>query len=292
MSGHLAFPLTEGGSTPASLSSFFLRNVLRERIGFDGVIITDDLMMIGATSYLRNFPRTVKQAIIAGNDIIMLSSTPFLDDQIWTLLAQSMRDEEDFRQIVRESARRVLELKLTYLRGSSSIPVIPDPARVAAGIPDPQGSAFFLDLAARSVTFVKPDPPDSVFPITREEAGRVLLAGRFRDFFTFGRAAFPGALTYSYSSMTNASEIINVARNVDTIILCLSDSIDLRILRSLQQLDKRVIVFSILSPVHIESVPWVTGAVAVYSYAPESFAAGFSAILGRIPALGVLPYDK
>jgi len=41
----------------------------------------------------------------------------------------------------------------------------------------------------------------------------------------------------------------------------------------------------------LESVPWVTGAVAVYSYAPESFAAGFSAIIGRIPALGVLPYE-
>jgi beta-N-acetylhexosaminidase len=62
-------------------------------------------------------------------------------------------------------------------------------------------------------------------------------------------------------------------------------------LRNLQQLDRRVIVFSILSPVHIESVPWVTGAVAVYSYASESFAAGFSAITGRIPALGVLPYE-
>jgi beta-N-acetylhexosaminidase len=63
-------------------------------------------------------------------------------------------------------------------------------------------------------------------------------------------------------------------------------------LRNLQQLNKKVIVLSILSPVHIESVPWVTGAVAVYSYAPESFAAGFSAITGRIQAQGILPYGR
>jgi beta-N-acetylhexosaminidase len=43
--------------------------------------------------------------------------------------------------------------------------------------------------------------------------------------------------------------------------------------------------------VHLESVPWVDGAVAVYSYAPESLAAGFSVIIGRIAAEGKLPYE-
>jgi len=291
MSGHLAFPLLESGLAPASLSPWFLRDVLRERIGFKGVVITDDLMMIGAISHMGTIARTAKQAIAAGNDIIMFSSTPFLNDAVWTFLVSSMSDEEDFRRIVRASARRVLELKLTYLRGPLSIPYIPDPAKVAAELPDPEGSAFFLNLAARSVTFVKPASSDSVFPLTSDNAGRVLLAGRFRDFFTYGRLSFPNALTYSYSNLTDPGEIITVARNMDTIILCLSDNIDLRVLRSLQQLGKRVIVFSVLSPVYIESVPWVSGAVAVYSYAPESFAAGFSAIIGRIPAHGVLPYE-
>ena len=291
MSGHIAFPQMDSGSTPASLSSWFLRDVLRDRIGFNGVVITDDLMMTGASTFLGTTPLTAKQAIVAGNDIIMFSITPALNDQIWSYLLNSMRNEDDFRRIVRESARRVLELKLTYLRGPQSIPHIPDPAKVEAQLPDPEGSAFFLNLAARSVTFVKPVPADTLFPLTSENAGRVLLAGRFRDFFTYGRAAFPNASTYSYNNLTNPNDIIAISRNMDTIILCLSDTVDLRVLRSLQQQNKRVIAFSVLSPVYIESVPWVTGAVAVYSYAPESFAAGFSAIIGRIPALGVLPYE-
>ncbi|MCL2265350.1 MAG: glycoside hydrolase family 3 protein [Treponema sp.] len=291
MSGHLAFPQTEGGATPASLSSWFLRDVLRERIGFNGVVITDDLMMVGAYSYLGTIARTAKQALIAGNDIIMFSSTPLLFDPVWTFLLSSMREEEDFKKIVRDSARKILELKLTYLRGPSSIPYIPDPAKVEAELPDPEGSAFFLNLAARSVTFVKPENAGSLFPLAREDAGRVLLAGRFSDFFKYGRFAFPGAASYSYSASTDAASFAAVARNADTIILCLSDSTDLRMLRGLQQLNKRVIVFSVLNPVLIESVQWVTGAVAVYSYAPESFAAGFSAIIGRIPALGALPYE-
>ena len=291
MSGHLAFPMTEARNAPASLSSWFLRDVLRERIGFRGVVVTDDLMMTGATTMMGSLSRTAKQAIVAGNDIIMFSSTPLLYDPVWTYLVSSMRDEEDFRLIVRSAARRVLELKLTYLRGQGSVPYIPDLARVENELPDPEGSAFFLNLAARSVTIVKPNPASSVFPIAPESAGRVLLAGRYGDFFTYGRAAYPNAALYSFSSTTEPQEIAAYARNADTIIFCLSDYTDLRVLRALQNLNKRVIVLSVLSPVYIESVPWVTGAVAVYSYAPESFASGFSAITGRIPAQGILPYE-
>jgi len=291
MSGHLAFPLMDSGDMPSSLSPWFLREVLRGRIGFSGVVITDDLMMTGAVSYLGMLSRTAKQAVIAGNDIIMFSSTPFLNDSVWTYLVDSMRAEEDFRRIVREAAARVIELKLTYLKGSNSVPYIPDIARVQAELPDPESSAFFLDLAGRSVTIVKPVPAGLVFPLTAQNSGRVVLAGRYNDFFAYGRRAFPGALEYRYSAATDPYEIISVARNADTIIFCLSDNIDLRVLQNLQMLNKTVIAFSILSPVYMERVPWVTGIVAVYSYAPESFAAGFSAITGRIPAYGILPYN-
>ncbi|MDR2543184.1 MAG: glycoside hydrolase family 3 protein [Treponema sp.] len=296
MSGHLAFPMTQGGNTPASLSSWFLLDVLRERIGFNGVIITDELNMIGATSYLRNFPRTAKQAIEAGNDIIMLSSAPSINDQVWTFLYNSMRTEENFRAIVRNSTRRILELKLTYLRGENSVPYIPDLTRVAAELPSADASSFFLDLAARSVTVVKPSQAElnnveTPIPLTREKAGRVLLVGRYSGFFNYGRIAFPNASSFSFSAATDPQNLIAAARNADTIIFCLSDLFDLRMLRNLQHLGRQVYVLSILSPVHIESVPWVTAAIAVYSYAPESFAAGFSAMIGRIPALGILPYE-
>jgi beta-N-acetylhexosaminidase len=291
MSGHLAFPMTQAKDTPASLSSWFLNDLLRGRIGFKGVIVTDDLMMTGATSYLGSLSRTAKQALIAGNDIIMFSNTPLLYDPVWTLLLNSMKEDDSFRKVVRNAARRTLELKLRYLRGNGSVPYIPDPARVQTGMADHESAAFFLNLAARSVTIVKPSPSDSIFPVTKENAGRVLLAGKYGDFFSYGRTAFPDAVFYRYGGTADADSFISLARNADTVIFCLSDSYDLRLLRNIQQLNKKVIVFSVLNPVYIESVPWVSGAVAVYSYAPESFAAGFSAITGRIPAQGILPYE-
>jgi beta-N-acetylhexosaminidase len=291
MSGHLAFPNTSAASTPASLSSWFLKDVLRNKIGYQGIIITDDLMMNGAAVWAGSLSRGAKQALVAGNDIIMLSTTPGLYDAVWTFLLASMKEDAEFRMRVRDAARRVLFTKLRYLKGEGKIPYIPDLRKVETELPDPEGTAFFLNLAARSVTIVKPLPPDSVFPLKPQSAGRVLLAGNYDDFFKAGKAAFPGAASYRYTEFEGPAALVSYARNADTIIFCLSDAANLRLLRSLEPLKKRVIALSVLSPVYLESVPWVSGAVAVYSYASESFAAGFSAIIGRIPAEGRLPYE-
>jgi beta-N-acetylhexosaminidase len=287
MTAHLAFPNTQGGGTPASLSRWFLQDVLRDKMGFNGLIITDDLMMNGATIYTRSLSRAAKLALEAGNDIIMFSQTPFLHDSVWTYLLTSMRNEPEFRERVLDACRRVLTLKLEHLRGENKVPFVPDLQKVDAGIVDPEGTAFFLSLAARSVTIID---NNNVFPLTPENSGRVLLAGNFTEFFDVGRRAFPNAASFRYSNIQSGDELVNRARNADTIIFSLSNITGLRILQQLRHLGKRIIVVSVLNPVFLEDIPWVDGAVAIYSYAHESFVAGFSAILGRIHGEGILPF--
>ena len=287
MTGHLAFPNTQAGDTPASLSAWFIKDILRDRIAYRGLVITDDLMMNGATGYAGSLSRAAKQALLAGNDIIMLSKTPFLNDPVWTHLLSSMRTEPEFRERVRDACRRILEIKLEYLRGEKKVPYVPDLGRLDAGFAEPEAHAFFLSLAARSVTIVN---GADLFPLSPEKAGRVLLAGNFTDFFDAGRRAYPGAVSFWYSFSQSIDELLRYARNADTVIFCLSDRSGLRTLNELRQLNKRVIVFSVLNPVYLEEASWTDGAVAVYSYSTESFIAGFSAILGRIPGEGRLPY--
>jgi beta-N-acetylhexosaminidase len=283
MSGHLAFPQTEAASTPASLSSYFLKQILREKIGYKGLVITDDLMMNGATTHAGSISRAAKQALLAGNDIVLLSKTPNLHDAVWTALTLAMEEEDEFRERVRDAARRILELKYSRLRGE--VPYIPDLEKLAGELPSPEGAAFFLDLAVRSVTLIRGEP------LAAAEAGRLLIAGSYDDFFRAGKAAYPEAETYRWSSGRQTQNFVSLARNADTIIFCLSDTESLNYLRSIQDLNKRVIVISVLNPVYLESVPWVNGAIAVYSYAPESFTAAFSVLAGRIGAAGKLPYD-
>ena len=288
MSGHLAFPKTLAGEVPASLSEWFLTDLLRGKMAYDGLIITDDLMMNGATTFAGSLSRAAKQALLAGNDIIMLSKTPSLNDPVWTYLAASMKEEPVFNDRVRDACRRILTVKLQYLRGENKVPYVPDLKKVETSLTDPEGTAFFLSLAARSVTVVN---EKDVLPLSPEKAGRVLLAGNYADFFSSGKNAFPGAISYWYSSPYDVWDMLSYARSADTVIFCLSDKTGSRILEQLRSLNKRIIVFSVLSPVYLEDAPWADGAVAVYSYAPESFVAGFSAILGRIPGEGKLPFS-
>ena len=288
MSGHLAFPNTLAGEVPASLSSWFLKDLLRGRMAYNGLIITDDLMMNGATTFAGSLSRAAKQALLAGNDIIMLSKTPSLNDPVWTYLAASMKEEPVFNERVRDACRRILTVKLRYLRGEKKVPYVPDLKKIETSLADPEGTAFFLSLAARSVTLVN---EKNVFPLSPEKAGRVLLAGNYTDFFSSGKNAFPGAVSCWYSSPQNTWELLGYARNADTVIFCLSDRNGSKILEQLHGLNKRIIVFSVLSPVYLDDIPWADGAVAVYSYAPESFIAGFSAMLGRIPGEGKLPFS-
>jgi beta-N-acetylhexosaminidase len=201
-----------------------------------------------------------------------------------------MKEDGEFRSRVRDAACRIIETKLRFLSGDTAVPYVPDLAKIEDELSNPEAAAFFLDLAVRSATIIKGiSPEESALPLPPEKAGRVLLAGQYGDFFRAGRIAYPGAVSIRYP--VSQEELAAYGRNADTIIFCLSDETGLRLLRSLQVLRKKVIVLSILSPVYLESALWVDGAVAVYSYAPESFAAGFSAILGRIPAAGKLPYE-
>jgi beta-N-acetylhexosaminidase len=291
MTGHLSFPNTLAGDVPASLSSYFIKDILRDRMRFEGLVITDDLMMNGALAYSGALSRTAREALLAGNDIILFSSTPNLFDPVWTVLAAAMRDDPVFQSRVRESAQRIIETKLNYLK-REQVPFVPDLRRIEEELRNPAAATFFLDLAARSVTIVKDTDArgERVFPLSSDRAGRVLLAGSFDDFFTAGISAFPNSTAFWFQGR-NAAEFVRMASNVDTIIFCLADINDLVFLRSIRGLGKRVVIFSVLNPVYIQEAPWADAALAVYSYAPESFIAGFSAILGRIPAEGRLPFS-
>ncbi len=91
---------------PASLSPT-VHQVLRDDLGFSGVIITDDIAM-GALSEL---PNTTVQAILAGNDLIITTDYQNSFAELKQALAEGTLSEEQLDQAV----KRVLAWK--YYRG-------------------------------------------------------------------------------------------------------------------------------------------------------------------------------
>ena len=71
MVGHAFYPSLETSQTPSSLSHSVITGLLREELGFQGLVMTDDLDM-GAILNHYGLEETVRLAITAGNDVAMI----------------------------------------------------------------------------------------------------------------------------------------------------------------------------------------------------------------------------
>lgn len=71
MVGHAAYPSITGDNTPASLSKDIITDVLREELGYNGVVITDALNMSAISEYYDSATAAV-MALKAGADMILM----------------------------------------------------------------------------------------------------------------------------------------------------------------------------------------------------------------------------
>lgn len=167
MTAHVIFPAFEPDAIPATLSRRVLTELLREELGYEGVIVTDCLEM-HAISKSCGVPEGAVRAIEAGADLILVSHT--LEDQIASIKAVrdavlSGRISEDR---IERSLERVLTLKLKRISAGMA------PKEVEAGgvriplTPSEESEALLTELAQQSVTLVKDNgnlPLDCTKPI-------------------------------------------------------------------------------------------------------------------------------
>ena len=112
MVGHLLYP-TIDPDHPASLSSAAIR-ILRRDLGFDGIIVTDDLAMKGANG---GGPpaRAAVEAVKAGADMIVISSPPQQQADAYDAVLAAVRSGEIPSEQVRRSVERIRKVKEGYL---------------------------------------------------------------------------------------------------------------------------------------------------------------------------------
>jgi beta-N-acetylhexosaminidase len=116
MVGHLyhADYANGDGETPSSLSPRWIDGVLRGELGFDGVVISDDLEM-GAIREHFSLEDTVVKAVRAGMDILLFSNTadyrPGLTQDVLDILMSEAAADPVFADRIEESYRRIVALK-------------------------------------------------------------------------------------------------------------------------------------------------------------------------------------
>ncbi len=88
MPGHVIYKKAD--NNPASLSSFWLKDYLRKRLNFKGIIISDDLSMKGVADYIPDISERVLQALTAGCDVVLICNKP---DDVDKFLDQTGYDD-------------------------------------------------------------------------------------------------------------------------------------------------------------------------------------------------------
>jgi beta-N-acetylhexosaminidase len=164
MAGHFAVPaLTGDAALPASLASPVLHGLLRDGLGFDGLVITDALDMAGVAAGGARTAEVVA-AIAAGEDLLLGTVDEELQARMLAGLAEAASGGS-----IEPLARHALARRLADLRGW--LGGYEQPALSVVGCTDPRVLA--QELAARSITLVRDD--DGLLPLAGRPSTRVLV---------------------------------------------------------------------------------------------------------------------
>ena len=289
MGGHLLFPKIS--QETSSLSSVFLQDILREELGFKGIVVTDDLIMGGASVSGLTSAQISEKAIRAGNTLLLGSMNFRTLESIRQHFLSLMRRDASFRALVEDAVERNLEVKLQYLSQEIEEDLL-SPAQRLGKIPLASSQQALQETALRSVTLIRNEGT----PVSQEK--RTLLISTYFDMVTEGRRFFPRSdvLRYSYvplitPSLETLEEIKRLAPYYEQIIFNLTTPASVHYLQALRPWVDKLTVISSLSPILLEKTPWIQKCLIVYGINAPAYRAGFWALLGAYTPSGELPLD-
>jgi beta-N-acetylhexosaminidase len=119
MVAHILFPLIDNNA-PASLSKIIIGEQLRGTLGYEGVVITDDMTM-GAIAKNYGIEDAAILSVKAGSDILLIAHGYDLEKKVYDKLLSSVKSGQIKESRINESVRRILALKLKYNMSDQSV---------------------------------------------------------------------------------------------------------------------------------------------------------------------------
>lgn len=305
MTAHLYVPAFEPeAGVPATLSPAIMTDLLRGRLGFRGLIVTDAMEMAGITAAYGPEEAAIR-AVAAGVDIVLIPPEP---SRVAAALARAVREGRIAERKIDDSVRRVLEAKASLgLDRKRLVDIGALSERVAP--------PAFLDAAYRafesSVTLVKNE--GGALPLAATGKTVVLslssdpgdyFAGR--PFVTEMKKRDP-AIAAFYADGDTGSENLDAAlaacASADTVVVGLfsrlssgKGSVDLEpkhveLVRKAAALgpDRKVVAVSFGSPYFLGHFPEVTSYMCLYRNTPETQQIAVRALFGEMDVTGKLP---
>ncbi len=179
MAGHIMHPawtrainpdIKDEDIQPATLSPELLQGLLRDKLGFNGMIVTDASHMVGLTCRMKR-KDLVPGAIAAGCDAFLFFNDP---EEDFGYMMDGYKNGVITEERLQDALERILGLKAHMgLHKKTMEEIIPTVEGLAVvGCADHQ--AIAREVADHAITLVKNKQPD-VFPITPERYPRIYL---------------------------------------------------------------------------------------------------------------------
>ncbi|GAA0832714.1 beta-N-acetylhexosaminidase [Bifidobacterium pullorum subsp. gallinarum] len=164
MTAHVSFPAIESSDLPATLSHAVLTGLLREEMGFEGLIVTDCLEM-HAISKEYGIPEGAIRAIEAGADCVLVSHTLSEQTAAITAVIEAVQSGRLSMNLIDRSVERILALKERNAKLAEELPV------QSIGEVTEETKQLLAQIAGRGITLVK---DEGQLPLQAEQAIAVI----------------------------------------------------------------------------------------------------------------------
>ena len=303
MSAHIALPaLTENG-TPSTLSETVLSGLLRDEMGFDGIIVTDAMNMAAVNRRYGRGEAAVR-ALEAGADIILMP--PDVGSAIRAIV-RAVETGRVSEARLDESVLRLLALKETMgLDAQRTVDVADVPRHV--GVPEHEEVAS--EVAVRSVTLLRNE--GNLLPLRGTRNANVLSITYRRESDILAGRAFNRRLRQTYRRLRSVElhrdtdpsiypGLRDRARSADLVVVSVYISSvsfggERTVSEEFQQLVVNLresgvphIVISFANPYLLQEFPSVRAYMLTWGGTDASQEAAADALLGRVRIQGTTP---
>ncbi len=300
MTAHLSVPALEAPDLPATLSPIILTSLLREHLGFKGIVVTDALEMGGIAKGF-NVAEASVRAVKAGADVLLMPRDPVV--AIDAVVAAIRRGEID-RKRIQDSVRRLLAAKV---RVDLDIKRHVDLKQIPEIVNAPENVARAEAIAAHAVTLIKNE--GNLIPLGKNtkacfvnmvESHNGQEGDQFADqLHQIVPSGVPLFTIAPNEAKTSAAAILSTPCDAYVVAAWVSvagyrGDVALggdfpELMNSIMATNKPVALVSLGNPYIVRSFAGVKAYMTTFSTVPPSEVAAVKALFGLIPITGKLP---
>lgn len=300
MVGHLAVPALDDAGLPASMSKRIVSDLLREQLGFTGLVVTDAMMM-GALTERYDPGQAAVRALQAGVDVLLMPPDP---QAVVDAVLRAIEEGALTKQRLLESVERIFQAKADLgLWGSDW----DEEDELPTELPDYEPAVAAIAEAA--VTLVH--APEGMFPLSADTRAFSIVLDDDNDEesqagWREALAAHPEVPVRVLTPESTEAEIADAleqARQYDVVLvpifmavrawknrILLPESLA-RVPNELREAGAKVAALSFTSPYVMRQFPDVEAYLCAYSPHRLSQRAVVQALWGEIRMRGRLPVD-